>query len=128
MSRETSEATGKADGLARVCQVLKFPRSTIYAQQARETAPVPPLHPERRGPKPKVSDVDLLVAIRAGVWVFSAVDHLDACCVGIHAVKIGNRFAAMQPISQGLQAEFGTTGALADKGLKRRMDHGAIHG
>ncbi len=39
-------------------------------------------------------------------------------------MKIGNRFAAMQPISQGLQAEFGTTGALAGKGLKRRMDHG----
>jgi hypothetical protein len=25
------------------------------------------------------------------VRVFSAVDHYDACCVGIHAVKIGNR-------------------------------------
>jgi putative transposase len=58
------------------------------------------------------------------VWVFSAVDHFDACCVGIHAVKVGNRFAALQPIAQGLQAEFGTTGANAAKGLKLRMDHG----
>jgi len=38
------------------------------------------------------------------VWVFSAVDHCDACCVGIHAVKTGNRFAALQPIAQGLLA------------------------
>jgi transposase InsO family protein len=188
-----------------VCRVLEFPRSTIYAQQARETTQVVPLHPVRRGPKPKIADADLLAAIRADlaaspfvgeghrkvwarlrilcdmrvskdrvcrlmreyallsphrvpqgspsvhdgsiqaeapnqmwgtdgiriqtvedgwVWVFSAVDHCDACCVGIHAVKIGNRFAALQPIAQGLQAEFGTTGANAGKGLKLRMDHG----
>jgi hypothetical protein len=39
------------------------------------------------------------------VWVFSAVDHCDACCVGIHTVKTGNRFAALQPIAQGLLGE-----------------------
>jgi putative transposase len=58
------------------------------------------------------------------VWVFAAVDHFDACCVGIHTVKTGNRFAALQPIAQGLQAEFGTTGAEAARGLTLRMDHG----
>ncbi len=205
MSRETSPGANRPYGLERVCRILEFPRSTIYAQQARETAKVVPLHPIRRGPKPKVSDGDLLAAIRADleaspfigeghrkvwarlrilkdirvakdrvrrlmrennllsphrvaqgktilhdgsiqtaapnlmwgtdgirietvadgwVWVFSAVDHFDACCVGIHAVKIGNRFAAMQPIAQGLQTEFGATGFNAGKGLKLRMDHG----
>lgn len=204
MSRETSAETGKVYGLERVCRVLEFPRSTVYAQQARETNVVP-LHPRRRGPKPKIADVALLEAIRADleaspfvgeghrkvwarlrilrgirvskdrvcrlmrenallsphrvpqgmpilhdgsiqteapnlmwgtdgiriqtvedgwVWVFSAVDHFDACCVGIHAVKVGNRFAALQPIAQGLQSEFGATGANAGKGLKLRMDHG----
>lgn len=29
------------------------------------------------------------------VWIFSAVDHCD----GIHAAKIGDRFAALEPIS-----------------------------
>jgi hypothetical protein len=53
-----------------------------------------------------------------------AVDHYDACCVGIHAVKIGNRFAALQPIAQGLKAEFGATGADAGRGLILRMDNG----
>lgn len=205
MSQTTSPGTGKPYGLARVCRVLEFPRSTIYAQQAMETAKVVPLHPVRRGPKPKIADADLLAAIRADlaaspfvgeghrkvwarlrilsgirvskdrvcrlmrenallsphrvrqgapvlhdgsiqaeapnqmwgtdgiriqtvedgwVWVFSAVDHFDACCVGIHAVKIGNRFAALQPIAQGLQTEFGSTGTNAGKGLKLRMDHG----
>lgn len=205
MSRETSAGAGKSYGLERVCRVLEFPRSTIYAQEKRQTAKVVPLHPARRGPKPKVSDGDLLAAIRADlaaspftgeghrkvwarlrilrdirvsrarvlrlmrenallsphrqpqgtpnlhdgtittdrpnemwgtdgirietldegwVWVFSAVDHCDAYCVGIHAVKIGNRFAALQPIAQGLLAEFGATGADAGRGLALRMDNG----
>ena len=205
MSRETSETTGQRYGLKRVCQVLAFPRSTIYAQAQREAAKIVPLHRARRGPKPKVSDVDLLGAICADlesspftgeghrkvwarlrivqgirvsrarvlrlmrenallsphrrpqgeptthdgsiqttrpnemwgtdgirietvdqgwVWVFSAVDHFDACCVGVHVAKTGNRFAALQPVSQGLQTEFGATGADAGRGLALRMDHG----
>jgi putative transposase len=205
MSRAISERTGKSYGLERVCRVLAFPRSTIYAQQARQSTRVVPLHVLRRGPKPTVPDADLLAAIRADlqaspftgeghrkvwarlrilrdmrvsrarvlrlmrehallsphrrpqgnpvshdgslqtsrpnamwgtdgirietvddgwVWVFAAVDHFDACCVGIHAVKTGNRFAALQPIAQGLQAEFGATGADAGRGLTLRMDHG----
>ena len=35
------------------------------------------------------------------IWVFAAVDHFDACWVGIHVVKTGNRFAALQPIARG---------------------------
>ena len=205
MSRETSAGAGKPYGLERVCRVLEFARSTIYAQAQRQAAKVAPLHRARRGPKPKVSDTDLLAAIRADlaaspfigeghrkvwarlrilkgirvgrsrvlrlmrehqllsphrrpqgaprlhdgtitterpnemwgtdgirietvdegwVWVFSAVDHCDAYCVGIHTVKIGNRFAALQPIAQGLHAEFGTTGADAGRGLTLRMDNG----
>ena len=65
MSRETSAAAGKPYGLERVCRVLDFPRLTIYAQEKRQAAKVVPLHSARRGPKPKVSDADLLVAIRA---------------------------------------------------------------
>ena len=65
MSRETSETTGKRYGLKRVCEVLAFPRSTIYAQVQREAARVVSLHRARRGPKPKVSDTNLLAAIRA---------------------------------------------------------------
>ncbi len=193
MSRETSGGAGKTYGLKRVCRVLGFPRSTIYAQQKRESARGASSHPQRRGAKPKLPDTDLLAAIRADldaspftgeghrkvwarlrilrdirvsrlmreqalrsphrrprgdpnlhdgtittgrpnemwgtdgiciqtvedgwVWVFSTVDHYDACCVGIHAVKIGNRFAALEPIAQALAAEFG-------RGLALRMDNG----
>ena len=203
MSRTISAGIGKPYGLERVCRVLGFPRSTIYAARARESSNVVPLVAQRRGPKPKMPDADLLNAIRADlaaspfigeghrkvwarlrilrdirvsrtrvlrlmrenallsphrrpqgksslhdgtittsrpnemwgtdgvrietvddgwVWVFSAVDHCDACCVGIHAVKTGNRFAALQPIAQGLLGEFGGTGAEVGRGLTLRMD------
>jgi putative transposase len=35
MSQATSPGAGKPYGLERVCRVLGFPRSTIYAQQRR---------------------------------------------------------------------------------------------
>jgi putative transposase len=205
MSRETAAGVGKPDGLERVCRGLEIPRSTIYAQEPRQAVKVVPLHPTRRGPKPKVPDADLLAAIQADLgaspltgeghrkvwtrrrllrglrvgrsrvlrlmrepplrsphcrlqgapnlpdgiipsdrpnkrwgtdgrrietvdegwdWVFSAVDHCDAYCVGIPAVKIGNRFAALQPIAQSLKDEFGAIGADAGRGLIRRRDNG----
>ncbi|MEX3583486.1 MAG: hypothetical protein VB137_14630 [Burkholderia sp.] len=38
------------------------------------------------------------------VWIFAAVDHCDAACVGIHVTKVGDRFAALEPIRQGVCA------------------------
>jgi transposase InsO family protein len=204
-----------------VCQVLALPRSTIYAERARTSAPaVSPLR-QRRGPKPALCDADLLAAIRddlksspftgeghrkvwarlrwlralvlsevegirvsrtrvlrlmkahhllsphrwpqgipnlhtgtittaapdlmwgtdgirietvdeGWVWVFSAIDHCTAPsaslrtgeCVGWHAAKIGNRFAALEPIAQGITRYFGGTDAQAARGLALRFDHG----
>ncbi|MEX3605298.1 MAG: hypothetical protein VB142_00580 [Burkholderia sp.] len=34
------------------------------------------------------------------VRIFTAVDHCDAACVGIHVTKVGDCFAALEPISQ----------------------------
>ena len=59
------------------------------------------------------------------VWIFSAVDHCDGMCTGIHAAKIGDRFAALEPISQGLLGEFSSVAADAGRGLSLRMDHGS---
>ncbi|MFL9912787.1 hypothetical protein [Paraburkholderia sp. RL17-337-BIB-A] len=65
MSRTISAGTGKPYRVERVCRVLGFPRSTIYAGRARESSNVVPLEAQRRGPKPKLPDADLLNAIRA---------------------------------------------------------------
>ena len=46
--------------LLSVCDELRIPRSTVYAQRdGGDSAP-----PQKRGPKPLVSDSDLLIAIR----------------------------------------------------------------
>ena len=66
MADVTSAATGRRYGVARVCQVWEVPRSTFYAaQQAGAAAAGSKPSPARRGPKPAISDEDLLAAIRA---------------------------------------------------------------
>ena len=58
------------------------------------------------------------------VWLFTAVEHWNAECVGWHVVKVGDRYAALEPIAQGLTRIFGSAGADAARGLKLRLDHG----
>ncbi len=58
------------------------------------------------------------------VTVFAAIDHGTADCVGIHAVKRGNRFEALEPIRQGVREYFGGFSAKVAAGLVLRHDHG----
>lgn len=57
-------------------------------------------------------------------WVFAAIDHWNAECVGIHVCKKGDRFAALEPIAQGLTSLYGATTGDVARGLSLRMDHG----
>jgi transposase InsO family protein len=57
-------------------------------------------------------------------WLFTAVEHWNAECVGWHVTKNGDRFAALQPVSMGIKARFGSVGSAAARGLLLRMDHG----
>ena len=56
------------------------------------------------------------------VWIFAAVEHWNAECVGWHACKVGSRFAALEPIAQGLQRIYGSGGR------RRRPRAGAADG
>lgn len=58
-------------------------------------------------------------------WIFSAVEHWNAECVGWHVTKLGDRFAALEPISMGLTHLFGGVEADVARGLSLRMDHGS---
>ena len=58
------------------------------------------------------------------VWVFTAVEHWNAECVGWHVCKVGDRYAALEPISMGLKAIYGALAPAVARGLKLRMDHG----
>jgi putative transposase len=57
-------------------------------------------------------------------WLFVAVEHWNSECVGWHACKRGDRYAALEPIAQGLQTHFGGVLAGAARGLAVRMDNG----
>ncbi|MEX3611773.1 MAG: hypothetical protein VB124_01755 [Burkholderia sp.] len=43
----------------------------------------------------------------------------------IHVTKVGDRFAALEPISQGVREQFGSVEADGGRGLSLRMDHGS---
>lgn len=57
-------------------------------------------------------------------WVFAAVEHWNAECVGWHVSKRGDRYAALEPVSMGLTEICGSVEAGAARGLSLRMDHG----
>ena len=57
-------------------------------------------------------------------WIFTAVEHWNAECVGWHVCKRGDRFAALQPISGACRAVWLDRGRAA-RGLALRMDHGS---
>jgi len=58
-------------------------------------------------------------------WLFTAVEHWNAECVGWHVAKTGDRFAALQPLSMALKQRFGSVGADVARGLTLRMDNGS---
>lgn len=62
MSAVTSPTTQRAYGVARVCAAWDVPRSSYYAQQKPAVTTIPVV---RRGPKPGISDAELLALIRA---------------------------------------------------------------
>jgi transposase InsO family protein len=58
------------------------------------------------------------------VWIFAAVEHWNAECVGWHVCKTGDRYAALQPISMALGRLYGSVEGGVARGLSLRMDHG----
>ena len=58
------------------------------------------------------------------VWIFTAVEHWNAECVGWHVCKKGDRYAALQPLSMALNNLYGGVQAEVARGLALRMDHG----
>ena len=59
------------------------------------------------------------------VWVFTAIEHWNAECVGWHVIKLGTRYEALQPIAAGLTTIYGSLGPDVARGLSLRLDHGS---
>jgi len=61
------------------------------------------------------------------VWVFAAVEHWSAECVGHYVCKEGSRFNALQPVAEGLLKHFGSVAKDTGRGLALRHDHGSAY-
>ena len=57
--------------------------------------------------------------------VFVAVDHCSAECVGTHASRRADRFAALEPVRQAVRERFGASAKGVAAGLALRHDHGS---
>jgi transposase InsO family protein len=61
MSQKTSPETGRIYGLKLVCEIWEMPRSSIYLKRKKKSEGSVK---KRRGPKPRVSDIDILGKIK----------------------------------------------------------------
>jgi transposase InsO family protein len=57
-------------------------------------------------------------------WFFGAIDHYSADIVGWHVAKIGDRWAALEPLREGMRELFGGARKDAARGLQIRCDWG----
>ena len=57
-------------------------------------------------------------------WFFGAIDHCAEDLVGWHVAKVGDRWAALEPIRQGVQHTHGGYAPKIALGLGLRADHG----
>lgn len=62
MSQSISPTANKPYGLKRVCEAWDINRSTLYRRRARQDR-----KPQKRGPKPKVKDIELLQQIQEDI-------------------------------------------------------------
>lgn len=201
MSQTISPGADRPYGVQRVCAIWEQARSSFY----HASRPVAPVVSKRRGPRPLISDENLLALIRddlaaspftgeghrkvwgrlryrdghlvtrkrvlrlmrenhllsphrgrpkaakahdgkiitlapnlmwgtdgtrvftldeGWVWIFTAVEHWNAECVGWHVCKTGDRYAALQPLSMALGRLYGSVEKGIARGLSLRMDHG----
>lgn len=78
--------------------------------------------------KPNVmwcSDGTKLFTVRDGwVWIFLVEEHWNGECLGWHVCKMGDRFAALEPVTQAVKRIFKKTGKGVAKGVKLRIDNG----
>ena len=71
------------------------------------------------------SDGTKLLTVEDGwVWLFSVEEHWNAECLGWHVCKVGDRFAALEPVMQAVRRTHGSTAKNIASGLMLRIDHG----
>ena len=72
------------------------------------------------------SDGTKVLTVEDGwVWIFSVAEHWNTECLGWHVCKQGDRFAALEPVSQAVKGIYGCLDKGVASGLKLRIDNGS---
>ena len=59
------------------------------------------------------------------VWIFTVAEHWNTECLGWHVCKVGDRFAALEPVTQAIRNVYGSLSKGIARGLKLRIDNGS---
>jgi putative transposase len=59
------------------------------------------------------------------VWFFGVIEHWNSECLGWHTTKKGDRFAAIEALTQSIENVFKDTQKGVARGIKLRIDHGS---
>ena len=59
------------------------------------------------------------------VWFFGVIEHWNAECLGWHVSKRGDRYAAIEALTQATENVFGSTPQGIARGVQLRIDHGS---
>ncbi len=69
-------------------------------------------------------EVEILTVNDGWVWLFTVEEHWNAECLGWHVCKKGDRFGALEPVTQAIKNVYGAISQGIAKGLKLRIDNG----
>lgn len=132
----------QAEGHRKVCARLRRAGHAVFARQVLRVMHAAKLLSPHRAPQgqPCVHDGTITTTepdvmwgtdglrvetVEDGwVWIFVTVEHWNAEVMGWHVTKRGDRFAALEPLKQGLMSLGRGVGKNAGLGLSLRMDHG----
>lgn len=59
------------------------------------------------------------------VWFFGVLEHWNAECLGWHLTKQGDRFSAIEAMTQAVENIFGEAKGMVAQGVRLRVDHGS---
>jgi transposase InsO family protein len=59
------------------------------------------------------------------IWVFSVAEHWNTECLGWHVCKVGDRFAALEPVAEAIKRSYGRLEKGVASGLRLRIDNGS---
>lgn len=71
------------------------------------------------------TDATACLTEEGSAFIFFAIDHCTAECLGVHASASGSRQEALEPLRQGVRRVFGSYGPSVAAGLSLRHDHGS---